>query len=285
MDQTWNLGEHELNPEQRNDYMRAQLQAFSLGEDEIRLGVVQAALRGCGFSDMNTVAEVFKQSSRLPIPGKTVKIDDFVEAFSQYATPLGPNDDTMSSTLGNAPWERTGDHKEHIGFVQLQSYLQSTAADSAIPKRPESVQKATVKTPRKMSHTPQEEIVGRALENEMTSLKSKLALAVANQDFVRAAEIKTEIEANKAKIDMHETTSRQFPFVSSLSATERTAIQDAAVGIVKIDLMDATLLVLSQFRDAVLRSDRGGHHAMAKLRQIFKEMDTDASGSIDPAEL
>jgi hypothetical protein len=75
MSESFNLGDHHYDPSVRADYLRAQLKAFSLGEDEIRLGVCQAALRGCGFTDSQAIAEVFKQSSRLPIPGKTVKID------------------------------------------------------------------------------------------------------------------------------------------------------------------------------------------------------------------
>jgi Ca2+-binding EF-hand superfamily protein len=119
----------------------------------------------------------------------------------------------------------------------------------------------------------------------MASLKSKLALAVSNQDFVRAAQLKKEIDDQKSKQDVHETTVRQFPFAATLQASEREALSNEAIGTVKIDLTSATTLVLSSFREAMFRSDRGGHHALAKLRQVFKAMDTDASGSIDASEL
>ena len=282
MNQTWNLGEHELNPEQRNEYLRAQLQAFSLGEEDIRLGVVQAALRGCGYTDMPTVAEVFKNSCNLPTGSKTVKIDDFIEAFSQHATPLGP-EDTFSTTT-TAPWDRDGDHGEHIGFVQLQSYLQSTAADSAIPKRPSAVQKATVRTPRKLSFTSQEKIVEAGLENELTTLNAQLAIAVGNQDFERAAALKRDIDAKAAELKTNNVTIRQYPFSAVLTDAERTALESKAHGSVRIDLLDATTLVLSHFREAILRSTLGAN-ALAKLRQVLKAIDTDGSGELDELEL
>ena len=53
----------------------------------------------------------------------------------------------------------------------------------------------------------------------MASLKSKLALAVSNQDFVRAAQLKKEIDDQKSKQDVHETTVRQFPFAATLQAS------------------------------------------------------------------